>query len=532
MERRTGTSTDGADDLASAHAPTRALTQPVRCGHPRRRAARSRWAAIGAAVAVSLGAGGLAVVGASSSPASSFVAVTPERVLDTRVGLGLDGPLVSPTGRDLPITGTIPTPGGAQVVVPDGATAVALNVTVVQPAADGFVSVRPSGTPGTPTTSNLNFSAGAVVPNAVIVALPTSGSQAGSIELLYDALGAVGPTTDLLVDVTGFFAVAEGSGSTVTGPQGPEGPAGPAGPAGPQGEAAFEDERVVHVAINGTPDGSNGAFDSVQAAVDSITEASPTTRYLVKIGPGVFEGRVSVGSHIHLEGSGVGVTTLTAPGSNQAVLTSPASSTVYVDGATGVGIRSLTVRNTGGSGSGNAIGITGASTQVVIDDVDAASTGSSVFHAAVATGQSEVIMSRMRIAAGGGDNTGIGVWVTESLVDVRATVVTATGAATATRGLLVSGGSIVSAHSVSVRAGGGSSSSAGIVNVESEITIESSDIRGGDDAVLNEPDMANPTLTQIGGSRLDGGVSGVPVFRCAASYDDQFAELNPDCIPT
>ena len=44
---------------------------------------RSRWAAIGAAVAVTLGAGGLISVNAADDT-SSLVPITPERILDTR----------------------------------------------------------------------------------------------------------------------------------------------------------------------------------------------------------------------------------------------------------------------------------------------------------------------------------------------------------------------------------------------------------------------------------------------------------------
>ena len=49
---------------------------------------RSRWAAIGAAVAVTLGGGGLIGVSAASGDASSLKTVDPARILDTRVGTG------------------------------------------------------------------------------------------------------------------------------------------------------------------------------------------------------------------------------------------------------------------------------------------------------------------------------------------------------------------------------------------------------------------------------------------------------------
>lgn len=171
---------------------------------------RSRWAAIGAAVAVTLGGGAVHFASADSSAASDIIAITPVRILDTRNGvdLGLAGPFVSATGQNLKVTGSVPTPAGAQTVVPDGATGVLLNVTVVQPTAAGFIAVRPSGTPGAPQTSSLNFGAGDITPNAVFVALPTSGASAGSIEITYDAFGAAGPTTEVLVDVTGYTTAA------------------------------------------------------------------------------------------------------------------------------------------------------------------------------------------------------------------------------------------------------------------------------------------------------------------------------------
>ena len=59
---------------------------PDASAEPRSSRLRTRWAAIGAAVAVTLGAGGLTMVSASGSPASRFVAITPERILDTRAG--------------------------------------------------------------------------------------------------------------------------------------------------------------------------------------------------------------------------------------------------------------------------------------------------------------------------------------------------------------------------------------------------------------------------------------------------------------
>ncbi len=186
---------------------------PVASTDVRRGLWRSRWAAVGAAVAVTLGGGGLVAVNAASSAPSSVVTIDPVRILDTRdpVNIGLPGPFVSAVSQKLQVTGA---------AVPAGATGVFLNVTVVGPTADGFLSVRPGDAAGAPSTSSLNFKAGDIVPNSVQVGLPTAGANAGKIDITFDAFGSPGPTTEVLIDVVGY-TVAGGAGT---------GPAGPAGP--------------------------------------------------------------------------------------------------------------------------------------------------------------------------------------------------------------------------------------------------------------------------------------------------------------
>jgi hypothetical protein len=187
---------------------------------------RSRWAALGAAVAVTFGGGGMFAVQAASSPASSVVTIDPVRILDTRdpLNVGLAGPFVSALSQKLQVTGPVPTTTGTQTPVPIGATGVLLNVTVVGPTAAGFLSVRPGDATGAPSTSSLNFRAGDIVPNSVQVGLPTAGANAGEIDITYDAYGVAGPTTEVLIDVVGYMV--EGAGGT-PGPVGPVGPAGP-----------------------------------------------------------------------------------------------------------------------------------------------------------------------------------------------------------------------------------------------------------------------------------------------------------------
>ena len=176
-----------------------------------RRGWGSRWAAIGAAVAVSFGAGGFFIAEAASGPESSTVMVDPVRILDTRdpVDIGLAGPFVSAVSQKLQVTGSIPTTTGTQIVVPAGATGVLLNVTAVAATANGFISIRSGDATGSPSTSSLNVTAGVTVPNAVQVGVPLAGANAGKIDITWDALGIAGPTTDMLIDVVGYTTNTE-----------------------------------------------------------------------------------------------------------------------------------------------------------------------------------------------------------------------------------------------------------------------------------------------------------------------------------
>ena len=78
------------------------------------------------------------VPGASAVPAqaadatSSYVAITPSRIADTRSGAPID----ANTTRDFQITGSL---------VPATATAVVLNVTATRSQGNGFLQVFPTG---------------------------------------------------------------------------------------------------------------------------------------------------------------------------------------------------------------------------------------------------------------------------------------------------------------------------------------------------------------------------------------------------
>lgn len=157
----------------------------------RRHGWRSRWAAIGAAIAVALGAGAVIQYATAAIPTdpNSFVPVTPFRVFDTRplpdnVG-GFVGPLTATASHTYTLAG--------EGSIPDDAVAVVMNVTVILPSTSGYITVYPTGEPR-PTATSVNFRAGNTTGNLVTAALGTSGqvtvyNQAGSVHIAADVVG-------------------------------------------------------------------------------------------------------------------------------------------------------------------------------------------------------------------------------------------------------------------------------------------------------------------------------------------------------
>lgn len=124
----------------------------------------------------------------SGNSPGRYVALQPGRVLDTRNGTGAPSAPIGQTPLILKLSGQSGVPNS-------GVSAVLLNVTVVAPSNDTYVTVFPSGST-VPLASNLNAVAGQIVPNSVLARLGPDGSVA-----LYNNAG----TVDLLADVMGYF---------------------------------------------------------------------------------------------------------------------------------------------------------------------------------------------------------------------------------------------------------------------------------------------------------------------------------------
>ena len=158
-----------------------------------RRVSRSRWAAVGAAVAVSIGAGSIGVVGATidSGERPVLVQIQPCRLLDTRNDIGnRDTPIGSAEVHTVEVHGM----NGA-CDIPAEATGVSLNVTAVQASQVTNVRIFPDAN-NVPNASNLNPSpfGSFAAPNAVTTLLDGAGTfsvfnEAGTVEIIVDVNG-------------------------------------------------------------------------------------------------------------------------------------------------------------------------------------------------------------------------------------------------------------------------------------------------------------------------------------------------------
>jgi len=125
----------------------------------------------------------------SPTATGGLVPLSPARVLDTRDGTGgVLGALGADQTIDLQVTGR----GG----VPDGSTAVALNITVTQPTEASYLTVWPAGEQR-PLAASLNMVPRQTVPNMVLARLGPDGrvsifNYAGATHVVADVLGAFG----------------------------------------------------------------------------------------------------------------------------------------------------------------------------------------------------------------------------------------------------------------------------------------------------------------------------------------------------
>ena len=173
---------------------------------------RVRWAAIGAAVAVALGAGGLAIANAANPAPNPVVnTIAPCRIMDTRAATRVGPrPVAIGAGEIYKIS-----VWGAQgnCNIPTGTRGVIMNVTVTDPTAASYLTVWPSDKTR-PLASNLNWVASqAPTPNQVTSALAADGTldffnNAGNVNVIVDIVAYLSDDAHTAFGPNGLTAVA------------------------------------------------------------------------------------------------------------------------------------------------------------------------------------------------------------------------------------------------------------------------------------------------------------------------------------
>lgn len=144
-----------------------------------------------------------AQIGSASSDLV-FTPVTPCRIFDTRTSQGGTGPIPAAGTKGFAVWGqtSFAAQGGSTsncgLVANSNTAAVAVNLTVVLPAAGGFITAYPSGVT-VPNAATVNFNAGDVKGNFTIVKVQQAGA-APNLNVYSTSL------TDVVGDVVGFYS--------------------------------------------------------------------------------------------------------------------------------------------------------------------------------------------------------------------------------------------------------------------------------------------------------------------------------------
>lgn len=243
------------------------------------------------------------------------------------------------------------------------------------------------------------------------------------------------------------------------------------------GKPVYQPANMVIVAQSG------GDTTSVQAAIDSITDATANNPYLVWVAPGVYNETVTMKPHVHLQGAEQEATVISSTATTGDW--PPTIGTLAL--ADHVSLRDLTVTNSGTGNHNVALLATDGTTQTLVADVTAQAYGTGGTNYGVfltGSGTSAVLQHVTAVGEDGDENYGLyngsgarvtlhggsftgrggnstrGIYNTDSGTMLEAKGVTALGenGSNATHGLVNSSSASAKVHSSSFTARGGNSS--------------------------------------------------------------------------
>lgn len=262
-------------------------------------------------------------------------------------------------------------------------------------------------------------------------------------------------------------------------------------------------KNVLVVAKNG------GHYNTISAALDSITDASNTNRYLVWIAPGVYTEKVTMKSFVDLEGAGELTTKITYTAS-----ASPNTGTVV--GANNAELRFLTVENTGAQA--NAIAIYNSSASPRLTHVTATATGATNANYAIRNESSSPIMSDMAISANASPSS-YGIYNAASSPTMTNITIVASGATGQNVGVANFASSSATMTNVNITVSGGTTNCSGVYNNSSSpimTNVTATATAGTDCHGVYNYTSASPTMTNVT-ANASGGMNSYGVRNYSSS---------------
>ena len=316
---------------------------------------------------------------------------------------------------------------------------------------------------------------------------------------------------------------------------------------------------------------SGGDYNTITAALNSISAASDINRYLVKVMPGVYTETVTMKQYVDIEGSGELATKITytgnagiygtlrgannaelrfltveskGGGANYAVAisnyaTSPRLThiTASASGATdNLGVyrnaSSPVMTNVTASASGgtNCHGVYNVSGSPVMTNISASGTGGT-FARGVYNSASSPVMTNVTASASGGTTLNIGIDITSSSSPTMTNVIASASGGASTRAVNIASSS-PAIHDSVLRASGGTNNY-GIYNFATSgaytVKINHSQVTGSTNTIFNESHFT----TLVGATLLDGGtaLANGGTLTCAGVYDESYGFYAAHCGP-
>ncbi|HVE99145.1 MAG TPA: S8 family serine peptidase [Mycobacteriales bacterium] len=236
---------------------------------------------------------------APATPTGGYVPVAPQRLVDSRTGLGSPPTrLVGGETRTFAVAGQAGIPS-------DGVRAVVVNVTAVAPSHSTYLTAFPAAQ-ARPTASTLNTGPGRTTATLATVQLSNDGrlavfNQAGSVDVVLDVVGFYGDGT--LAEEQGFEALAPSRLLDTRTDGGPVAPGGPrplqvAGRAGVPGTGVRA--AVLNVTVTAPTRASHltaYADGSAPPATSSLNFAAGETRANLVVVALDASGRIALANH-------------------------------------------------------------------------------------------------------------------------------------------------------------------------------------------------------------------------------------------